>query len=172
VGIIRVQTSYTNKRIGIAMLKRFKKVLGIEGARIELLVDERYAKSSLKIKGKINITSLSGQVINSIHIKLLEKYKRGRKKNILIDEYVIGELILPERIEIAKDEMKEIDFTLEFIDGESPMDFLEKKNFFYKGIVKAAKFVKGVNSTYRVEATADVKGTKLDPVDSKPIKLI
>jgi len=50
------------------------------------------------------------------------------------------------------------------------MDFLEKKNFFYKGVVKAAKFFKGVKSSYRLEATADVKGTKLDPVDSKTLK--
>jgi len=153
------------------MLRRFKKVLGIEGARIELSVKDSYPKASLKIEGQISISSLSDQFINSITIKLLEKYKRGRKKNVLIDEYVIGELVLDQKIKISKNEEQLIDFTLEFVDGESPMDFLAKKNFFYRGIVKAAKFAKGVSSSYRIEATADVKGTKLDPVDTKTVIL-
>jgi len=150
------------------MLKRFKKVLGIEGVKIELLLEEKYAKSG-KLKGRAKLTSLSDQKVISVDLKLVEKYKRGRKKSQLIDEYSIGALKLDGPIQIAKDEEKIIEFELDYKLGESPMDFLEKKNFFYKGVVKAAKLLKGVKSTYRIEATANVKGTKLDPIDSKEI---
>ncbi len=150
------------------MLKRFKKVLGIEGVKVELVLDEKYKNTGL-LQGQIKLTSLSDQTVKDVTIKLIEKYKRGRKKAQLIDEYPIGKLILEGPIKIAKDEERILDFELDYKLGESPMDFLERKNFFYKGVVKAAKLLKGVKSTYRIEAQADVRGTKFDPSDSKEI---
>ena len=151
------------------MLSRFKKVLGIEGVKVELLLDEEYRNTGT-LTGQVLLTSLSDQTVKSISIKLVEKYKRGRKEAQLIDEYPIGQLKLNGPVKIKKDEEKVLDFELSYKLGESPMDFLEQKNFFYKGVVKAAKFLKGVKSTYRIEATADVKGTKLHPADSQVVK--
>ncbi len=152
------------------MLSRFKKVLGIEGVKIKLLLEEEYSNTGT-LEGQISLTSLSDQTVKEVSIKLIEKYKRGRKDKQLIDEYPIGQLTLKGPVRISKDEEKILDFSLEYKLGESPMDFLEQKNFFYKGVVKAAKLLKGVKSTYRVEATADVRGTKLDPVDTQVIKI-
>ena len=50
------------------------------------------------------------------------------------------------------------------------MDEIEDKNIILGGIIKAAKWASGVNSTFRVEGTAKVEGVALDPFVKADLK--
>jgi len=151
------------------MFGKVKKILGIEGVKIELLAPSEVSASQKSIKGKIILQSLSDQTVKSIELKLIEKYSRGRKDAKLIDEYVIGNSIIKERIEIKKDQKIEIEFDVPFVRGLSEMDRIERSNFFAKGLVKLAKLAKKVKSEFRIEAEATVVGTKLQPVAKQEV---
>ena len=49
------------------------------------------------------------------------------------------------------------------------MDQIEDSNFLVKPFIKLAKKLKKVKSEYRAEASAKIKGTKLDPIDIKKV---
>lgn len=151
------------------MFGKLKNILGIEGVKLTVVTPAAVREDSGKIIGKIQLESLSDQTISKIHIKLIEKYARGRKDNRLIDEYILGEELLKEPIEIKKDETKTIPFELPFNMLNSEMDNMEDSNIFSKGLVKVAKYFKNVKSTYRLEATAAVAGTKLSPTSTQEI---
>jgi hypothetical protein len=154
------------------MFGSLKKKLGIEGVKIELILIPNIVKSSRTVTGHIKLTSLSDDhLINSINIKLIEKYTRGRGNDRLINEYTLGEITLNEKINISKNDMIEIPFTLQFILGTSEMDKLADKNFLTKGIVSTLKKISGVHSSYSVIAEAAVEGTKLHPMDKKGVEL-
>lgn len=151
------------------MFGKLKNILGIEGVKLTLVTPAAVSEQSGKVSGKIQLEALSDQTISKIHLKLIEKYARGRKDNRLIDEYVLGEEILSEAIAIKKDETKTITFELPFSVLNSEMDNMEESNIFSKGLVKVAKYFKNVKSTYRLEATATVTGTKLSPTSTQEI---
>lgn len=151
------------------MIKRLKNILGIESVKVELQIPEEISKTDEKIDGVLLFSSQSDATILSISIKLIEKYSRGRKEDKLIDEYMISNITVNEKLQIAKDEEVKLPFELPFQLVKSPMDELESQNFFYKGIVKLAKKVRGVKSEYRVVAEATVKGTALQPFSEKKI---
>lgn len=151
------------------MFGKLKNILGIEGVKLTLVTPAAVSEQSGKVSGKIQLEALSDQTISKIHLKLIEKYARGRKDNRLIDEYVLGEEILSEAIAIKKDETKTINFELPFSVLNSEMDNMEESNIFSKGLVKVAKYFKNVKSTYRLEATATVTGTKLSPTSTQEI---
>jgi len=52
------------------------------------------------------------------------------------------------------------------------IDRFSDQNFLFKGVASAAKLLKGVHSVYRIEAEAEVKGTALNPFDTKEITLV
>ena len=154
------------------MIGKVKKWLGIEGVKLELEMPEEVVVDSGEISGTIKFSSMHTQMVQTIRIVLIEKYKRGRRKNKMIDEYKLGEIELVEDIEVLADTVVEVEFQLPFELVESEMDSLQSKNFFMKGLVKTAKLLKGAKSTYRLEAEADVKGVALNPFDKKEVNLI
>lgn len=153
------------------MIGKVKKWLGIEGVKVELQVPETFSSKDELIEGNLVFTSMNDQTVNGISLKLVEKYSRGRRKNKLVDEYKLGSLEIDETFEVIADEELIVPFELPFNIVRSDMDDLEKKFFFFVPFVKTAKLIKGVNSEYRVEVEADVKGTKLDPFDKVVIRL-
>ena len=153
------------------MFRKVKKWLGIEGVKLELLLPDEIDSRSEEINGKIRLYSLNTQTVKQIVIKFVERYSRGRKEEKTTDEYQLGEIYLTDTIEVPADKAVEIDFTLPFITVKSEMDELQDKNFVMGGIVKAAKWMSGVKSEFRIEAEADVKGTALNPFDKKTIQL-
>lgn len=154
------------------MIKRLKNILGIESVKIALDVPTEIEKNAKSIDGEILLTTQSEATIQSISIKLIEKYSRGRKQEKLVDEYVISKILVEETLVITPDQNVNLPFSLPFKLVKSPMDELQSQNFFTKGIVLLAKKIKGVKSEYRVIAEANIKGTKLQPFDMKPISLI
>lgn len=151
------------------MFGKLKNILGIEGVKLSIVAPAVVEKRYGLVKGKIQLESLSDQTVSNIRLKLIEKYARGRKDNRLIDEYVLGEVVLSEPIDIKKDETKTIPFELTYKMLNSEMDDMESSNIFSKGLVKMAKYLKNVNSTFRLEGAASVSGTKLSPTSSQVI---
>jgi sporulation-control protein spo0M len=145
------------------MLGKLKNILGIEGVKAKLLLPVVVLKQSKVIKGKVQLESLSEQKVNGISLKLIEKYARGRKDNRLIDEYTLGEHYISGPIIIKKDEQQLVDFEFDFSLLKSEMDEIGDSNIVSKGLVKLAKYLKKVDSSFRVEASVEVAGTKLNP---------
>ena len=153
------------------MLNKFKNWLGIEGLKIELLIPESIGKESGFVDGRIVFNSKQMQVISGIHIQIFEKYTRGRGTDIKVDEFEIGSISFDQELEIKAFQETHLDFALPFTIGQSSMDEFGDKNILSKGIAKAAKAIHQVKSEYKVIATAQVKGTALDPFDEKWIQI-
>ncbi len=153
------------------MFGGIKKILGIEGVKIDVELSNPINKKDQLIKGKVKLTTLRESTIIGIAIKLVEKYHRGRKDSKLIDEYTIGFVELDETLHLTKDEIIEIPFELPFKIYQSQMDKMQESNIFTAGLVYLAKSVKGVKSEYRIEAEAIVTGTKLNPLCKKEVTL-
>lgn len=154
------------------MFGQVKKMLGIEGVKVELIIPEKINKEIGILGGIIKLTSLSdNNQIESIKVVMIEKYTRGRKDKKLINEYPMGELFQAENAVISKNDVIEIPFELEFIYVQSEMDKMGDSNFLAKGLVALAKKARGVKSEYSVRAEVKIKGNKLYPFDSKPIIL-
>jgi hypothetical protein len=155
------------------MFGTVKKILGIEGVKLELVVADKISKEAGIVSGIIKLTSLSDDnLVESISLKMVEKYSRGRGESKLINEYPMGELVKQEKVTISKNDIIEIPFEMEFVYVKSEMDKMEDNNFFAKGLVKLAKKVRGVSSEYTLRAEAKIKGTTLNPFDIKTINLI
>jgi hypothetical protein len=154
------------------MFGKVKKWLGIEGAKLELILPEEIFESAGSVTGKVRFRSMNEQKVMSINLKLVEKYSRGRRKSKLVDEYILGEIKLTDAFLIPANEFVEIDFSIPFNIVKSEMDEMQGKNIFAAGLVKAAKWASGVNSTYRVEAKAKVEGVALDPYAEGGVILI
>ena len=154
------------------MFGKVKRWLGIEGVKVELDIPAEVAAKGGFVDGKLRFYSMHDQVVQSIKVRMREKYKRGRRKNKLVDEYTLGEIELQQEIEVPAHEAIEIEFSLPFDLALSEMDSFEQKNFLFKGFVKTAKLLKGVRSVYRLEAEADVRGTALNPFDNREFSII
>ncbi len=145
------------------MFGKVKKILGIEGVKIEIITDPSLSLSSESKEGIIKLRTKTNSNVQSIHIRLVEKYSRGRGEDKLIDEYVLGETVLDEPMTIASDEIIEVPFNLDFVNARSEMDQMADGSFLLRGPIRIAKWIKKVNSMYRLEAHAHVEGTKLQP---------
>ncbi|MFN8339412.1 MAG: hypothetical protein U0T36_10385 [Saprospiraceae bacterium] len=155
------------------MFGNVKKILGIEGVKLELSVADEVKKEAGIISGIIKLTSLSdNNLLESISIQMIEKYSRGRGDSRLINEYPMGSLVKKEKISIAKNDIIEIPFEMEFVYVQSEMDKIEDSNFMAKGLVKLAKKLRNVSSEYSLRAEAKIKGTTLSPFDVKAVKLV
>jgi hypothetical protein len=155
------------------MFGKVKKILGIEGVKLELIIPEKVNKETGIVTGIMKFTSLSDDnKIESIHLKMVEKYTRGRGNSKLINEYVMGELVMRENIGISKNDIVEIPFQLDFTYAKSEMDKLQDNNFITSGLVKLAKKLRGVHSEFSLRAEASIKGTTLNPFDIKPVQLV
>jgi len=151
------------------MLKKIKDLLGIEGVKIELSCPEEINRSAEHIEGLIKLSSKSAKTVTSLTIKLIEKYKRGRDENILINEYLLSSLDLAVNLEISESHSEELKFKLPISLLLSEMDQFASKNFLTKGLAEFAKKVKGVNSYYRVEVIAEIKESSLDAIAKQTI---
>lgn len=154
------------------MFGKIKKILGIESVKIELIIPESINKNALILQGEIKLTSLSDDnKIEKIHVKLTEKYARGRGNDQLINEYLLGEITTKPNISIGKQDVIDVPFSLDFIYVESEMDKIGSSNIFTRGIVGLAKKIRNVKSEYFVTAECYVRGTTLNPVVSKGVQL-
>lgn len=153
------------------MFGKVKQWLGIEGIKLEVVIPASVSVKSGQVEGKIRFSSMNEQKVDRIKIKMVEKYTRGRKEDRLTDEYPMGEIVLNQIIEVPAQEIIEVDFVLPFSLNKSEMDQLQEKNFLYGGLVKAAKWMSGVSSEFKIIAEANVLGTALNPFHEKELLL-
>jgi len=153
------------------MFGKVKSWLGIEGVKLELSLPEELRYQDGVVTGKILLSSMNDHTVSHIHIKLIEKYSRGKKDQKLTDEYKLGEIELVKQIPVPANKKIQLSFKLPFKPRRSGMDDLEDSNLVVGGLVKAAKWLEGVHSVYRVEASAKVVGVALDPFDKELIVL-
>jgi len=154
------------------MLKKVKKWLGIEGVRISVDIPEDVFLREKKISGTLVFESKQDSVVNEIRLRLIEKYSRGRRQHKLIDEYILGAEVLDKPIHLHANEPRHVPFDLHFVPLLSEMDAMESRNILMRGIVKSAKLLRNVNSQYRIEIEADVKGMAISPLVKKDVKII
>lgn len=154
------------------MFGKVKKWLGIEGVKVELVLPEMAFEQVGAVSGQLIFHSKNRQTIQSVHLKMIERYSRGRGKEKLVDEYLLGEIALTRRIDVPAEEALAVDFTLPFQLKKSNVDAFGDKNLLTGGLVSLAKKFSNVNSEYRVEAEALVEGTALNPFDRKVLKLM
>lgn len=153
------------------MLNKVKQWFGIEGVKVELLIPETANIKQGEIKGQLKFSSLNPQNVNNINLKLIEIYTRGRGKNKVTNEYLIGKKEIKKSFAVPSDTFIFLDFKLPFELLKSEIDEMGDKNILLGGIAKLAKLSRGVTSTFRVEVEVDVKGTGLSPFDKKTIVL-
>jgi len=149
------------------MLKKVKNWLGIEGVKVELLVPEEFSLKSEQVAGKILVSTQSEQFVEDATITLKERYKRGRRKSKLIDEYTIGTLIIPINQVVSPDVELEKEFELGFHQLKTPIEKWGDRNFLYKGLSKLAKIAKNAHSTFEIIVELNVKGNRLKPYEKR-----
>jgi len=145
---------------------KVKRWLGIEGVKMKVVIDEELDRSSGVVTGVIEFSSMNDQTVNFVKLTLIEKFQRGRRKGKMVDDYELGSIELEQEIEVPADEVVQVPFEMPFDELESEMDTWGDSNPLQGGLAKAAKFLRGVKSTYRVEGEARVNGTALGPVDT------
>lgn len=152
------------------MFGKIKNWLGIEGVKVEINVPRQLDSDASKISGNLLFYSQTQQRIQQVQIRLVEKYARGRKKNRLIDQYILGEMTYDHPIEIPAEQFIELEFDLPFSILKSAMDEYADYNFITKGLVQIAKYIKNAQSEYFIEARISVKGRAMDVQQSLPIQ--
>ena len=152
------------------MFKKVKNWLGIEGAKVSI-VEVQVDKEQHLISGKVELSTISEQLIESMVITIKEKYTRGRRKSKLSDVYTIGiqEVILHE--ELNPEKSKVIDFEVGYKFKLSSIDNFGEKNILNKALATTAKAIKGVQSIYTCTVELIVDGNKLKPYDTTLVKL-
>ncbi len=153
------------------MLGRVKNWLGIEGVKLELLLDEQPVQQPNRLEGRIRFKSIRPQTVLAVSIVLIERYSRGRGEERLVDEYQLGAIELTEIIEVPPGEIVERPFSLPFERVQSDVDAFGNRNLVFGGIARLARWSRNVESEYRLEAEAEVKGVALNPFDRKVVKL-
>ncbi len=153
------------------MIGKVKQWLGIEGVKISLELPELIRAEERVLEGLIRLESMHLQRVTRIRIALIERYARGRGSDRLIDEYLLGELIIDEEIEVDPSQPVEMAFALPFAPLHAPVDELGRKHAWARPLVHLAKWAHKVETSYRVEAEATVEGTALNPVFRTAVRL-
>ena len=151
------------------MFSRLKKWLGVEGVKLEFELPYEINADEGNLHGTLHFYSMSSVEVTAVEIAFVERYRRGRGKEKLIDEYELGRIELNEKLQIEAEVPSSIKFEIPFTVYRSRMDEFEKKNFLTRGVSTIAKLAKNVKSTYRVEAKANVVGTALHPIAKKEV---
>jgi len=153
------------------MIGKVKKWLGIEGVRISIVAPDILSQDIHKVTGVLHLASMREEKVSHIAVRLKEQYQRGRWKDKRVSEFVLGEMIMEGPFLVLPEEITEVPFELPFEWMLSEMDRMQQKNVLYRSIVSAAKWVKGVESIYWLEAEARVKGTVLDAFAKKFLRI-
>lgn len=153
------------------MLGKLKRVLGIEGVKVEMYVKLPIDKEAKVITGNLKFTTKSESVVKGITVKIVEKYYRGRGKDKLVDEYTIAQLELSDSFVISPEEIVEVPFSITYEVALSEMDKMAKDSIFKRPFVSFAKFLRKVKSEYTLLAEADVDGTTLNPFAKEKVEI-
>ena len=150
----------------MAIFKKVKDWLGIEGVKVALAIDETFKLKENVVRGSYSISSQSDQYIESVRLIFKEKYSRGRRKGKLIDEYVLSQSSIEIEESIKEDQVITREFELAFEPLKSGIEKWGDKNILYKGLTSVVKVFKNAKSSYSITVEVSVKGNKLKPYDT------
>ena len=153
------------------MLNKVKNWFGIEGVKMDILLPDDIRSVDGLFSGILVFNALTTQEVLSVTVKMVERYGRGRGSERLVNEYVLGELIIDKSIIIEANIETKLSFAFSFKYVTAPIDDFAKKNILFKGMASVAKKMSKVNSEFRIEAEAKVKGTALNPFVQKFFQL-
>ncbi len=151
------------------MIKRIKQALGIEGIKVRIDCPVEHEASAKVIKGVLEFSTKNEQAVNSVILRFIETYKRGRRKNKRIDDYLLGEWFFEEAFTVSPDEPYRLPFELEFDLLQSGVEKFQSKNLIFKGIGEIAKLAKNASSIYTLAAEVKVQGTAFNPRSEKEV---
>ena len=153
------------------MLGKMKQWLGIEGVKLELTVPGGFDLSAPSVDGTLRLYSKNEQTVSAVRLVLIERYSRGREPELLVDEYLLGELVLRQPIVVpAEGQMVEVPFSLPFHAVRSEVEEFGRRNLVFKGLAWVAKKTRNAVSEYRLEAEAQVPGVGLNPYAQLPLE--
>ena len=153
------------------MLNKVKNWFGIEGVKMDILLPDDIRSVDGLFSGILVFNALTTQEVLNVNVKMVERYGRGRGSERLVNEYVLGELFIDKSIIIEANIETKLSFAFSFKYVTAPIDDFAKKNILFKGMVNVAKKMSKVNSEFRIEAEAKVKGTALNPFVQKFFQL-
>lgn len=145
------------------MITRVKDFLGIEGVRLELILNEEPSLESGKLHGIVRLSSLRRKEVTQLSLRLDERYERGRGDEKLIDTYTLGALDTDNLIEVMSDQQVDIPFELIFSRRLSPIERAARRSPLLKPATYLIKLAGAAQSTYVLRAEATVAGTSLHP---------
>lgn len=154
----------------MSILAKVKNVLGIGGVKLELTVPTELSRSEGIIQGSMVLTSGSNQQVNSVEIKLEEKWSTGRGEEKTEKTFTLGQQKLSDNFIITAGESKRFEFALpyEMIDSEN--DRMKGAGGVQKALGSVGSFLDAEKSEYTFSAVADVKGVLLIPSKHVNIK--
>jgi len=94
------------------MLGKVKKWFGIEGLKIAVKTEDSYKRKDKEVNGIILLHGKGDELVQSLRIKLVEKYARGRGQSRLIDEYLMADESFNNEYAVAAETTLEIPFTI------------------------------------------------------------
>ncbi len=153
------------------MLGKLKRVLGIEGVKVEMYIKLPIDKEEKVITGNLKFTTKRESVVKGITVKIIEKYSRGRGKDRLVDEYTIAQLELSDSFVISPEEIVEVPFSIMYEIAQSEMDKMASGSILKRPFVSFAKFMRKVKSEFTLIAEADEDGAKLNPFAEQEVEL-
>ncbi len=145
------------------MLDRIKKAIGIEGARLDIQNISEFPSEDNNILFQLRISSYRKTRLDDISVKLIEVYQRGKKRDLRVDEYVLGTWEYGDPLPLDKGEEYAIDVKLPYKLKYSEIDQYANRNLVFSGFMKLAKWVKGVKSEFYLEVRCTESGAKLHP---------
>ncbi len=145
------------------MLNRLKNILGIEGVKIEIDAPASLHLGLESLDFTLFFYTKSDQLIESVTIRLIEKYKRGWRNSKLIDEYILYENVEELDVSISPEEKFSAPLTISFDYTKSPVEKMGE-NILLKPLSKIALMAKRAKSNFRLEVSAQIKGVRVNPL--------
>ena len=155
----------------MSFFSKLKQFVGAGTVKVALTVPPEVQKEGAQLSGSVALNAVSDQHVLEITVKLTEHWSTGRGAEKTEKEYELGKVALAGAFDMKQGEQRSFDFVLPFKLLKSGNDVLKEAGGAFRMLGKAAAFVSAESSTYKVTATADVKGAALDPADSRPILL-
>jgi len=153
------------------MIGRLKKMLGVDGLKIELITAEAYDSDDNFIDGELILLSKYNLKIEHIEIRVVEKYSRGRFGSKKTDEYQIGSIRTGFSLDMSTNKLLTVPFKIPVDYLLSSMDRFGRKNMIFRGLARSAKLLKGVHSQYRIEVEAKIQGSGIKTFAKADIKV-
>lgn len=147
-------------------------MLGIDGLKVEIITSDGYDSDHSYIEGELILLSKYELVIDSIEIRVIEKYSRGRFRTKKTDEYNIGSIKTGFSMNMTTNKLITVPFKIPVDYLLSSMDKFGSKNFIFKGIARGAKLLKGVSSQYRIEVEVKIQGSGINTFAKTDIKVV